>query len=68
MRKRRSSGGSAGIRIDTQGNSLWNPSWVGFAEKKVIEKTTGMKYDEVKEKVVDFMVQLVLGGVTKPKA
>jgi hypothetical protein len=56
----------AQILIDTQGNSLWNPSWIGFAERGLIEKVTGMKYEDVKSKVLDFFVQMLLGGVTKP--
>jgi len=55
------------ILIDTEGNSLWSPSWVGFAEKGLIEKTTGMPYAEVKDKVLDFFVQMALGGVKAPK-
>jgi hypothetical protein len=54
------------ILVDSAGNSLWNPSWIGFAERPIIEKVTGMKYEDVKSKVLDFFVQMLLGGVTKP--
>ncbi|MBA7586995.1 hypothetical protein ES708_29003 [subsurface metagenome] len=46
--------------------SLLNPSWIGFAERPVIEKVTGLPYEEVKSRVLDFMVSMVLGGIKKP--
>ena len=55
------------ILIDSAGNSLWSPSWIGFAEKALIEKTTGLPYADVKSRVLDFFVQMLLGGVTKPR-
>ncbi|MBA7708857.1 hypothetical protein ES703_117761 [subsurface metagenome] len=53
-------------RVDSPGSSFWNPSWIGFAERPLIEKVTGMPYEEVKSKVLDFLVQALLGGVRKP--
>ncbi|MBA7551152.1 hypothetical protein ES705_43688 [subsurface metagenome] len=46
--------------------SVLNPSWIGFAEKSGIEKVTGLPYEEVKSRVLDFMVSMVLGGIKKP--
>jgi hypothetical protein len=42
------------------------PSWIGFAEKPLIEKVTGRPYEQVKSAVLDFMVSALLGGITKP--
>jgi len=68
LRKRKQANATQRILIDSPGNSFWNPSWVGFAERGLIEKVTGMPYEEVKSKVLDFFVQLLLGGVRKPKS
>jgi hypothetical protein len=46
--------------------SILNPSWIGFAEKPVIEKVTGLPYEEVKSRVLDFFVSMLLGGIKKP--
>ncbi len=58
----------AGVMIDVAGQSLISPRWIGFAERGLIEKTTGLPYEEVKSRVLDFFVQMALGGVKKPKA
>jgi len=55
-----------GVMIDVAGASFLSPQWIGFAERPVIEKITGLPYDEVKSRVLDFFVQMLLGGVKKP--
>jgi hypothetical protein len=45
--------------------SIISPSWVGFAEKPVIEKITGLDYDVVKGKVLDFFVNMLMSGILK---
>ena len=52
-------------RIDVAGQSFISPSWIGFAERPLIEKITGKPYEQVKGQVLDFLVQMILGGVTK---
>ncbi|MBA7696017.1 hypothetical protein ES703_104659 [subsurface metagenome] len=54
------------VSIDVAGQSLISPSWIGFAERPLIEKVTGLDYNVVKGRVLDFLVQMVLGGVRKP--
>jgi len=44
---------------------ILSPSWVGFAEKGTIEKLTGRPYEEVKGKLTDAFVQLILGSIGK---
>lgn len=56
------------LTFDVAGQSLISPQWIGFAERGLIEKTTGLPYEEVKSRVLDFFVQMALGGVKKPKA
>lgn len=56
------------VMIDVAGQSFLSPKWIGFAERPLIEKVTGLPYEEVKSRVLDFFVQMLLGGVTKPKA
>ena len=53
-------------RVDIAGQSLVSPSWIGFAERGAIEKITGLDYEVVKSRVLDFFVQMLLGGVKKP--
>ena len=57
-----------GVMIDVAGQSFISPSWIGFAERPIIEKITGLPYEEAKSRVLDFLVQMLLGGVKKPKA
>ena len=45
--------------------NILSPSWVGFAEKGTIEKLTGRPYEEVKAKLTDAFVQLILGSIGK---
>jgi hypothetical protein len=53
------------LRIE--GNPSWfDPSFIGFAERPLIEKVTGQPYEAVKSKVLDFMVSMILGGIKKP--
>lgn len=42
-----------------------SPSWTGFAEKGAIEKITGMPYEQVKDKVTDFLVNMLISGIVK---
>ncbi len=61
MRKAKAIGGV------TVGNPIsWD--WIGFAERPLIEKMTGRPYAEVKDRVLDFFVSMLLGGLGKPKA
>ena len=46
--------------------SILDPKWIGFAERPAIEKITGLPYEEVKSKVLDFFVAMLLGGVKRP--
>jgi hypothetical protein len=62
----KSARGKALVQVDSAGASFWNPSWIGFAERPLIEKVTGMPYEQVKSRVLDFFVQMMLGGVKKP--
>lgn len=45
--------------------SVLSPSWVGFAEKPVIEKLTGLPYDTVKERVLNFFLDMLMSGIIK---
>lgn len=65
MKKAKAKGG---VMIDVAGQSFLSPKWIGFAERPVIEKITGLPYETVKSRVLDFFVQMLLGGVTKPGA
>lgn len=56
----------AGQRKAKKQNPILSPQWIGFAERPLIEKVTGRPYEEVRERVLDFFVSMVLGGVKKP--
>lgn len=49
------------------GNPL-SMNWIGFAERPLIEKVTGLPYEQVRAQVLDFLVSMLLGGISRPKA
>ena len=56
----------AGIKKAHKASENPFAKWIGFAERPVIEKVTGLPYEEVRTKVLDFFVSMLLGGVKKP--
>ena len=44
---------------------ILDPSWVGFAERPLIEKITGRPYEEVRKQAVDAFVSELFKGVIK---
>ncbi|MBA7586282.1 hypothetical protein ES708_28279 [subsurface metagenome] len=54
------------IKASNPVGGILSPQWIGFAERPLIEKVTGRPYEEVRERVLDFFVSMVLGGVKKP--
>jgi len=51
--------------LSTALGSILSPKWVGFAEKPVIEKITGQDYEVVKQRVLDWFVNMLMSGIVK---
>lgn len=62
---RRIKKGLAKTKKKANNPSILSPSWVGFAERNIIEKLSGRPYDEVKDAMTAaFLRQLMMKGLT----